>query len=568
MTILAAALMLLTMIPAAMAAVQDGTYESTAPGYHGAFPVSVTVQAGKIAEIAVGEHHETAGVADFVMEEMPRRIIEAQSWNVDLVSGATFTANAVKQGVRSALEAAGAQKGMFDAAPEKEAHDSQYTADVVVVGGGIAGLTAAIEAAEAGADVILLEKLGRMGGSTVLSGGNFYATGSQVNKDVDNDWQTMAQYLKDRADGLADEELIDYYCQNSGATVDWLIDHLGVNYGDSTGAPGYSTAKRQHYCVGRGAGLILPAYNKALELGVKVLMETRATKLITAEAGAVVGVEATDAFGKVTVNAKAVVLASGGYDRSKELMAKYSPIGSASVPTSGSGNTGDGLVMAMELGADTIFRNVVGGIQTINQWMYMEDGINMLVWFPTMFVTNKGKRFVNESEWYTTVYDEMAKLNAPAYYWVFDASTDSALCEQAVSEGYGFKADTIEELAEAAGMDPTVLKATFDSYNEAAKTGVDEAFGRTNFAPLSENGPYYAIHVLMATCDSIGGLRTDVQTRVLKEGQPIDGLYAAGEIASGQFFGTTYSSDGMMVGLSATFGRQAGVHAAAYAAQK
>ena len=285
---------------------------------------------------------------------------------------------------------------------------------------------------------------------------------------------------------------------------------------------------------------------------------------MTDENGTICGVKAKDAHGTVTITAKAVILASGGYDRSDELLEKFSPLGLHSVHTSANQNTGDGLVMAMNQGADTVFRGIVGGIQTINEWMYMEDGINLLVWFPTLFITDEGQRFVNESEWYTTVYDTMAALDRPAYYWVFDSSTNPELCEEAVAQGYGVKADTIEELAAGLKMDAATLKATFDQYNTAAVTGNDELFGRTDFSPLSEEGPYYGIHVLMATCDSIGGLVTNVNSEVLRDGQPIPGLYAAGEIANGQYFGNTYSSDGMMISLSTVFGRQAGIHAAEY----
>lgn len=542
----------------------DGTYTGIGNGYHGQVPVTVTLTGGRITEITVGENQETPGVADLIIEQQPQRIMEAQSWNVDAVTGATFTANAIKQGVRNALAQAGAKEGMFDSVPEIEQYDQEYTTDIVVVGAGIAGMAAAIEAKEAGADVILLEKLGRVGGSSVLSGGNFYATGSPVNQEYENDPAAMAQYLMDRSEGLANEELITYYAEHSGENVAWLIDHLGTDYGTSTGSVGYSDALRQHFSVKRGAGLTVPAYNLCKKLGVNILLETPATEILTDDNGSVCGVKAKDAHGTVTISCKAVVLASGGYDRSDELLEKFSPLGLHSVHTSANQNTGDGLVMAMDLGADTVFRGIVGGIQTINEWVYMEDGINLLVWFPTLFITDEGQRFVNEGEWYTTVYDTMAKLDRPAYYWVFDSSTNPELCEEAVAQGYGVKADTIEELAAGLNMDAATLKATFDQYNNAAVTGNDELFGRTNFSPLSEEGPYYGIHVLMATCDSIGGLITSVNSEVLRDGQPIPGLYAAGEIANGQYFGNTYSSDGTMIGLSTTFGRQAGIHAAEY----
>ncbi len=547
----------------------DGSYEGSAIGFHGAVPVTVTVKDGVMTDITVGDNQETYGVGTAIFENQINEILTYQSYNVDTLTGATFTANAVKNAVKDALTKAGAGEGMFDGIPEIEKKDTSYDIDVAVVGAGGAGMAAAIEAASAGASVIVLEKEGRYGGSTSLSGGNMYATNSQLNRSYDNDPDDMYNYFVQRGEGLADPELIRYYADNSGSAIDWAIDVLGADYGDenSVTALGYSDKLRQHHNQNRGGGLTVPEYNKAKELGVQFLFSTKAEELITDENGTVTGVTASDKHGTVTINAKAVVLASGGYDRNRELMEKYSPTAVGSVPITGTGNTGDGLLMAEALGADTNFNDVAGGIYCVDQYAYPEDGANLLTWYGTLFVDDKGNRFTDESDYYVTICDRMLQNDSDVFWWIFDSSIDQEMIEDAVSHRYAVKADTLEELAEAAGMDKTTFTETISRYNGYAETGVDEEFGKTSITPLAEEGPYYALKVIVGTCDSIGGLVTDTNAQVLKEGNPIPGLFAAGELANSKLFGRTYTSDGVMVGSSIVFGRTAGVKAAEYAAE-
>ena len=155
----------------------SGTFEGSSQGFHAPVTVQVTLENGAITDVQVTEQHETKGVSDYSLSETPKRIIEAQSWNVDTLSGATFSSNAVKYAVRAALQQAGAE-GLDAEVHKEQPADETIDTDVVIVGAGIAGLSAAIEAKKAGADVVVLEKLDRVGGSSVTAGGYVYGTNS------------------------------------------------------------------------------------------------------------------------------------------------------------------------------------------------------------------------------------------------------------------------------------------------------------------------------------------------------------------------------------------------------
>jgi len=208
------------------------------------------------------------------------------------------------------------------------------------------------------------------------------------------------------------------------------------------------------------------------------------------------------------------------------------------------------------------------GMHSTNPAYTLTDGINLLSFIPTLGVTDQGVRFQNESNDYPIFYTKMLESGSEVAYWIFDgASPFAALCEAALPH-YGYKADTIEGLAEAAGMPVDTFAATVARYNELGAKGVDEDFGRVGIAPLAAEGPYYAIKVVRATVAGFGGFEINTDAQVIDtEGKAIPGLYAAGECASGQFFDKEYPCSGSMLCISTTFGRIAGQNAAAEAAK-
>lgn len=561
--------LLLGMVPAALAEGVSGTFEGEANGFHGPVKVSVTLEDGKITDVTVTEQAETVGVSDWSLSEMPNRIVEHQSYNVDVTTGATFSAYAVKNAVKSAIEASGAEG--LDAEVHETAEDETLDTDVLVIGGGIAGLTSAIEAANAGAKVVVLEKLDRLGGSSVTSGGYVYGTGSQMNKDESIDGyhpEDMVAYYNERTGGDMDETMVTYWAEHSGESVDWLIDEMGVVFDAGVVATGTSPALRGHLTSQGGGPIMAPIWDKALANdNITIVRHAAVTELI-ADGDVVTGAVADHYGAALTVNAKAVIVACGGFDRSAEYMAKYVPNSDGVPSMSSCGNTGDEIAWGEALGASMIFKGGVMGMHTTDPYYTLTGTINLLSFLPTLGVNDKGERFMNESLDYPLFYEAMDKNGTSCAWWIFDTSMADyvPLMDLAVSRRYGYTADTLEELGEAAGLDAETFAATVARYNELGAKGEDEDFGRAGIAPLAEEGPYYAIKVIRSTVAGFGGFEINTDSQVLKDdGTTFPNLFAAGECASGQFFATVYPCSGSMLSISTTFGRVAGKNAAAVA---
>lgn len=569
LSVLIALCLMVGVIPMALAEGVSGAFEGEANGFHGPVKVSVTLEDGAITDVTVTEQAETYGVSDWSISEMPRRIVERQSWNVDVTTGATFSANAVKYAVKSALETAGAEG--LDAEVHETAEDETLDADVLVIGSGIAGLSSAIEAANAGAKVVVLEKLDRLGGSSVTCGGYVYGTGSQMNRDESIDGyhpEEMVAYYNERTGGDMDETLVAYWAEHSGETVDWLIDEMGVVFDAGVVASGTSPALRAHLTSNQGGPIMVPVWEKALaNENITIVRHAAVTELI-ADGDVVTGAVADHYGAKLTVNAKAVVVACGGFDRNPEYMAKYVPNSDGVPSMSSCGNTGDEIAWGEALGAQLLFKGGVMGMHTSDASYTLTGGFNLLSFLPTLGVNDKGERFMNESLDYPLFYEAMDKNGTSCAWWIFDSTMADfqPLMDLAVSRRMGVTAESLDALAEAAGLDVDTFAATVARYNELAAKGEDEDFGRAGLAPIAAEGPYYAIKVIRATVAGFGGFVINTDAEVLKEdGAAFPNLFAAGECASGQFFATVYPCSGSMMSISTTFGRAAGKNAAAVA---
>lgn len=444
--------------------------------------------------------------------------------------------------------------------------ESTSSTDVLVIGGGAAGLAAAIQAAEEGASVILIEKLGMLGGSTLISGGIMYGaeTPTQQRAGVEESWEDLADYWIEMAENDVDEEMIRFIAQNSGETFEWL-EARGVVFSENLSAQGISPALRGHTTAeGRGFGLIQPLEAVAREMGIEIVLNTAATKLIVDESGNVVGAEAEGTDGKtLTFNAKSVVLATGGYDRNDDLVAEYSPVAKGHIPFVGTGNTGDGLIMAKEVGADIVAKNGVIGFRGVSSRYPYTTPLGGLVFHPNLFVDEQGERFMNELNHYAIMYDDMMKNGSSFAYSIFDQNSPAVeTLETGIEEGYVFKGESLEELAEAIGLPAEAFKATVERYNALANDGTDEDFGKAAIAPIEE-GTVYALKVSAATLGTFGGPRVNLKGEVLNiEGQPINGLYAVGEVANGQLYKTIYPASGTSITMCFTLGRFTGKEAA------
>ncbi|MFH5835643.1 FAD-dependent oxidoreductase [Proteiniclasticum sp. C24MP] len=440
--------------------------------------------------------------------------------------------------------------------------------DVVVVGAGAAGLAAAIEAAETGASVALLEKVPVSGGSTILSGGIVYGTGSKLHEaaGVEDSVEDLVTYWSERADGKNDTEFLRFVAERSGETINWLVD-MGVEFGEP--APtGISPVARAVTSPHHGGGIIRPMEEYAESKNVDILLETTVKELIKGEDGTVKGVKAVNAEGEeIIYNAKSTILATGGFDRSTELVKEYAPQAEGHLSFAGMGNSGEGLVMAKDAGASVLSNGGVIGFRAVAGEVAYTTDVCSLMWMPYLYVNLNGERFVNETIDYPIFYEELIKQPEQVSYLIFDGSTYMEALDKAVEKGSAFKADSLEALAEAAGIDAVKFEKTVAKYNEMIQAGEDTQFGKvlTGHTPI-EKESFYAVKVVPAILGTMTGIATNLDAEVLDaSGNAIKGLYAAGEAANGNFYNMVYPASGTSIQMSLTFGRVAGTNAAEHA---
>lgn len=551
-----------------------GTYTATAKGHNGEMTVEVTFTENAIADVKVTAHKETLGlgygVSTAAIDAFPAKIVESQSLAIDAVTNATVTSNAVLMAVADAVAQAGGDAEALKTPAEKAPGEAQvYDVDVVVVGAGAAGLSAAITAQEAGANVLLLEKGGVTGGSTVRSGGKILAAGTpwQEKQGYTDNADMMYEYLMsfDR-DGIMSETLVRTFCDNSAENLQWLEDR-GVKVQDVEYIHSSLTPWRVHNTLGgggqtsgHGGQITAPLTNLYEGNGGRILYNCRAEELVTDEAGAVVGVKATMTDGTpVTVNAKGVILATGGYAKNEEMLDKYEDF----LPNNLYGtvpNTcvGDGLTMAVAVGAKNFD---APGLQLVYVSYDCYCGINEE---SGLIVSEDGLRVVDEYTYQSHVAQALADADSTCAFYIA-AKKDGMAVEPYPMIQWGVTMDkvphaaSIGELAGLIGVDAAALEATVARYNELCAKGVDEDFGKpAQYMIPVEGDEYYAFRMTPGTSVTFGGLEIDVNGRVLDtQNQPIAGLYAAGEVAFTGLFDAEYPCCGMAIGSAVYYGRAA-----------
>ncbi len=520
----------------------DGEYTVTSPGFYGDLNVTVMIEGGAISDIVVKDCPETPELGGKAIDIMTMEMIDNNTSGVDSVSGATVTSAYFRMAVNEALKQANAPEAMTAkvAAPEKTSEALEC--DVLVMGSGTAGLSAAIAAAEAGANVLVIEKQDIPGGSAVTSAGIVYAPVDESDK------AAMVAYYMDRAEGNANEELLTFYADNALDTIAWL-ESLGVQWLMTVPA-GTAPEPRARFSmtaegVGMtGAALVNPMLEKLNALGVEVLCGVRGTELLVGDDGAITGAKAEGKTADYEITAKSVILATGGFDASKEMKARYSPVAENDFPLSSKGNVGDGINMGMAIGAATEFKGGVIGFDFVDGSL-PASGMNAVAMYCSSYVQPDGT-FVSKVIDYPITYTAIKELGVDHFYGLYDAA-GAETAEAAVAVGFGWKGDTVETLAEATGMDAAKLADAIEQ------------------DPDLKEAPYYAVMVKPTTIGSMGGLVIDVDARVLKaDGAPIPGLYATGEVANGGFYNVEYPASGSSLSLGMTFGLEAGRNAAEY----
>ncbi|WP_228727777.1 flavocytochrome c [Fusibacter ferrireducens] len=607
-----------------------GDYEVSTLGHGGSLPMKVTFSEKRIETIEIDREGETEGLADVVFTRIPDRIIEGQTLNVDALSGASETSNAVLDGVAKAIKLAGVNPDILKRRPKPPSalkrEDEEYTCDVVVVGGGGAGLSAAATALQKGANTIVIEKYPAVGGNTIRSGGPVNAANPEWQSGFEenpgerttiegllatDEKLIHAEYLEDfRAlkkefeayeekfkgtkghlfdspllhrmqtyfggkrtdlngnDIYGQYDLVKIMTDHALESVKWL-EEIGVEYDKSiVFAPVGALWRRGHKPV--------KSYGTAFILALRDYVEASSGKIITdspvkefiLEDGEIKGVIATGENGqKITIHAKKVVLASGGFGANTKMLKEYNTywqeIDDNIRTTNSYAMTGDGILLGQSVGA------ALTGMG-FTQMMPVSDpetgelfsGIQVP---PENFVivNTEGKRFVNEFSG-RDVLTKAAIEQGGLFYLIADseikktaANTSEEKLELQVAAGTLFKADTIEALAEKVGMNPESLADTIKKYNSYVDAGFDPEFHKDTFSLKVEKAPFYATPRKPAVHHTMGGLKIDTSTRVLDEkGNPIKNLYAAGEVAGGIHAGNRLGGNALTDIF--TFGRIAG----------
>ncbi len=612
----ASILLSMLMATGAIAAASAETYTGTAQGI-GEVSVTLTVEDGKITAAEVAGENETKGIgyepcADGTFADA---IVAAQGVDFDSISGATVTSNAVKDAAKKAMAAAGLIE-----AEDTTVEDAEC--DVVIVGAGGAGMTAALQAVDSGVNsVIIVEKGGSTGGNTSRATGGMNAA-KTVYQD-ENEWSDATTTAVEKAiataeekyaddgkvsdltakvkeqfeaykanpegyfdsvelfaldtiiggKGLNDFDLVMTLTGNSAEAIDWLATkdaHL-TNVGSFGGA----SVKRIHRAttedgkttpVGAYLVKVLTADVEA-EDKIDLRTNTAATELVM-EDGKAVGVKVKNENGEYTIRAKAVILASGGFGADLDRVAALKPELAGFVTTNASTITGDGIDMAVAVGAATVDMEQIQihpSVYTETTTALITEGIRG---DGAILVNQEGKRFVNELETRDNVSAaELAQEGGYAYTILDQKMMDaSSTYNSYFTKGYAVQADTYEELAEKLGIDPATFAATMEAWNKAVADQKDDEFGRLSFAAALDTAPYYAIKVSPGIHHTMGGVKINTNAEVLTEaGEAIPGLYAAGEVTGGVHGANRLG--GNAVADIVVFGRIAAQNAAAYIAK-
>ena len=526
----------------------SGDFTATAKGFGGDVSVTLTLTDGVITGCTAEGKDETEGVGSQAIAKMPGEIAESGSIAVDGVSGATITSTAIKEAAAAALTAAGLNPDDYKTAVENDAaaEDSTVDADVVVVGAGGAGMTAAITAAAEGKSVVILESQSMVGGNSVRATGGMNA-GKTVYQD-ENEFGESAgveKTLKTAADkyadnetitalaktvseqwaayqanptgyfdsvelmeldtmiggkGINDPELVETLCANSADAIDWLDEH-GITL-HNVSSFGGASVKRIHRPVNAegktvsvGSYMIPLLQENCEKAGVKMMLDTTATEILTDANGAAVGVKATGASGEtVTVNAKAVVLATGGFGANLDMVVKYKPELKGFMTTNAPGIQGQGIEMAQAIGAATVDMDQIQIHPTVeaNTAALITEGLRG---DGAILINEEGQRFIDEVGTRDVVSAaEIAQTGSYSWLVVDQAMADaSSVIQGYIKKGYTVTGATYEELGKAMGVDAAAFAETMEKWNGYVEAKNDPDFGRTSFANPLNTAPYYAV---------------------------------------------------------------------------
>lgn len=572
--------------------VADGVYTASATSYNrtgvGLDTVTLTAafEDGKLTSVEVGEYSDTPAIGGMAFDLLAQEVVAQQSLGIDSVAGATVSSAGFFTAMADIVAQAGGDVAEWQSRPveKRDPVTEEYEADVVVIGAGIAGLSATLEAASLGADVILVEKMEVLGSSTTRSEGYVQAAGTELQREngvedsVEALYEDIYSLYKDEPE--VDGELIKQAAYDSTDYIQFLLD-AGVTFEKleaiSKNPP--RNVPRNHCVLGGGGGITSNLYAASLEKGATVLMGTPCTELIM-DGNAVVGIKATNKYNDdITIHADNVILCAGSYTANEELFKELNPLLKPE-SISGSGD-GDGYYLAKQANADMILLDYV-------QMMYYFFSTKLTGWpsvIPgapqtstitpvsnVIFLDGGGKRVANEDEFcfdyvqknWEGGYEEGWTLVGDAFAKQYPDVIEIALSSELGSRDgkMGYTGNTIEEVCEGTGLDPEIVQATVDRYNELCAKGEDLDFGKPAEYMESIEAPFYLLRMPMVCTDGYSGARINLNAQVIDvNGDVIPGFYAAGSCAVAQMSSVRYYGCGSSLLFGGTYGRIAAQHA-------
>lgn len=514
---------------------RDGTFIGKGRGRNGTIEVSVTIKNGAVADAEIIKDIESPNIADIAKEKIIAQFIkDGTTSRIDAISGATITSNALLDAFDDAISIS---QGIKKAAIIYK--DCEY--DIVIIGAGGAGLTAATEAASKGAKVLVLEKMGIIGGNSNNSTGGINACYTKEQKRLGIK-DTKEVFFNDTMKGgryLNDPELVKTMVDNSADIVEWLQSPMvGADLSD-VGAFGGATNKRIHRPKGGGAigSHLIPLLQKAaLMQGAEIRVANKATDIIS-ENGKAVGVKVVYEGGEYTVRTKAIIIATGGFAANPAMVELYQAALGGFATTNHKGATGDAFAMVEKFDAELI------QMEQIQTHPTVVKGTGIMITEAirgngAILVNKNGRRFVNELETRDIVSAAILKGPEKVAYLIFDQGIRESLSaiESYAKQRLLSQGNTFEELARMISIDAVALEYTIEEYNKAVLAKKDSDFGRNpeSMERTLSKPPFYAIEVEPAVHHTMGGLKINTKAQVMnKKGEPIPGLFAAGEVTGG-----------------------------------
>ena len=538
-------------------------FKGTGEGYLGDITVEVEIAGNTIKNIDILEHTDTPEIAEVAFDTLTQDIIARQTLDIDGMSGATYSSAGFIDAVAMAVDES--EANLTEVAVNNEgAKVDDTTTDIIVIGGGGAGLTAAIEAAEKGADVILIEKVPILGGNTTYATGGLNASETVYQNNADTNEAFIQDTMKGGGD-LNDESLVVTLVNGSSDIVNWLTER-GADL-SNVGRMGGASFDRTHRPTGGakvGPNLIEALSNKAKELNVDIRLLTQANDILVDENNKITGIAVEGGGDSYIISADAIILATGGFGNSSEKFEALDPSLKGFGTTNHPGATGDALDLVAHLNVATVDMNEIQTHPTVvpvRNTMITEavrgNG--------AILINREGNRFVSELDTRDVVSEATLEQDGKTAYLLFDQGVRESLkaIEGYASMGLLTESDSIDGLATLLKVPAKNLEDTMTVYNTSVENELDENFARRSLPRTLSNPPYYAIEVGPAVHHTMGGLKIDEKAQVYdNDGNVVDGLFAAGEVTGGIHGGNRLGGNALTD--ITVFGRIAGDSATEY----